>query len=835
MMRMATEHMVEIPAGWVNGLAYGISFAVIGGLLFSMFHSIAMAVAGVVVGILLFGSAWGLSWDLGTMAFLGFGGGLLGRVALGNVPDDPKHAKSIPLQIATVFIGIVVAVIILLTLTTLPVIFMRGNIQETGLRFGLIYGSILGISSSLVFALIYGYQVGFDQQRIIRSSLIVTLGCVLAGLLFGSRTFLIEDLVVSIVIGMQSAIVAFTLFLISNHFASLLGGGRAGAIAAGLATGAGGVLAFATSFNPLSRPGNWHIVAIVGITSTILGLTIMFWRPIITYPFLLVWNLIVVRQEEKYIDATGRRMNLHSAFWDQHQWLPIIGLNDYLLLLLEREPELGHKALNAIAQTRQSWAAQAAQIEHDARQLEQRTTLKALSNYHQTIDVTLPVTSAATPIIRALGGISRDVSAALAQSSRFNHNMVLQEAEAQTNSLIFELSRNNDHIAQRFRPIVIQWLNVIGQALADVDQKNNHLEIVNPYVVGVPLTRKQQLFVGRSDVSHRLEELLRHQDHPPFLLFGQRRMGKTSLIYQLRWLLPKRILPITVDLQGPVALARDHAGFLYNFGKQVIQSADQQQVRLPALERDRLNLDPFTAFDDWLMHLEDLLAKQGIETVLLCLDEFETLGYAFEKGTLEEESVLGMLRHVIQHRPRFKLLLAGSHLLDSFPTWSSYLINVETIKLGCLEESEARQLIENPIAGFELSYDPEALEKILRLTNGHPYLLQLVCAEMVTQKNEGALESRFRVVSAAEVEQIIPDVLVRGRQFFVDMEQNQFPAGTLPILQKLAKAGSLTAAKLAIPEELKPAFQRLLTMEFVKEQDGSYRLPIELIRHWLIS
>ena len=30
MMRMANEILIEIPAGWVNGLAYGISFAIIG-------------------------------------------------------------------------------------------------------------------------------------------------------------------------------------------------------------------------------------------------------------------------------------------------------------------------------------------------------------------------------------------------------------------------------------------------------------------------------------------------------------------------------------------------------------------------------------------------------------------------------------------------------------------------------------------------------------------------------------------------------------------------------------------------------------------------------------
>ena len=160
---------------------------------------------------------------------------------------------------------------------------------------------------------------------------------------------------------------------------------------------------------------------------------------------------------------------------------------------------------------------------------------------------------------------------------------------------------------------------------------------------------------------------------------------------------------------------------------------------------------------------------------------------------------------------------------------------METIKLGRLGRDEACQLIENPIAGFELAYAPAALERVFSLTSGHPYLLQLVCSELVNQKNEGPLESRFVVAAADEVDQIIPDVLERGRQFLVDMEQNQFPTGTLPIIKKLAETGSLTAEELPIPEDIQPAFQRLLTIEFVSQHDDTFHLPIELIRHWLIS
>ena len=839
-MRLANAEFVVIPAGWVNGLAFGISFALVAALFFSFFHSVALGVAVPTIGIIFFGLAWGLSWDFGAIAVFGFVGGLIGRLALVTVSKRGIPQKSIALQVATVIIGIVVGFVILLMITTLPVVFMLGTVTDTGLRFGIIYGLIMGLTISVVYILIHGFQVGFDWGRSRFIFLLFTLGCTLIGTLFGARNlFPATDLVVSIVIGMHTANVAALLFFLSNHFATLLGGPRAGAIAAGVTAGVGGVLAFAFSFNPLSRPGNWGIIFLIGVVSTALGLTSHLWRPLLTYPFALIWNLMLVRQEEQKIDASGQRLCRHTAFWDEHQWLPLIGLDDYLILLLEEAPSLGQQAIEEVVNGHQRWAARAARIEHDARRLDQLDSLEAIaahSGLTSDRNVVLQSASLATPIVQAFAGIQRDIAAALAQSSRYNQKMVLLDAANRTNNLLFELTRSDEKFANRFRPSANRWLQLINQHINQLDAGVKRSEIVNPYVVGVPLTRKQQLFVGRAEISRRLEELLREQDHPPFLLYGQRRMGKTSLLYQLRWLLPGRIVPLTVDLQGPVALARDEAGFLYNFVKQLAASAAQQGIKLSALEREALKGDPFTVFDDWLDRLEQEIVHAGAETVLLCLDEFEALGRAFEHGTLREDAILGMLRHLIQHRPRFKILLAGSHLFDAFPSWSSYLINVETIKLGCLDAEEARLLIEKPIADFNLAYSAEARERVLSLTNGHPYLLQLLCAEIVNAKNEGPEESRFVVGNRAEVEQVIPQVLQRGRQFFVDMEQNQFPAGSLPLLQEIAAEPSGLSidavSKMAVEQA---ELDRLLVQGHIEKREGRLLLPIELIRMWLLQ
>lgn len=63
---------------------------------------------------------------------------------------------------------------------------------------------------------------------------------------------------------------------------------------------------------------------------------------------------------------------------------------------------------------------------------------------------------------------------------------------------------------------------------------------------------------GRSDIVARIEQLLLDRRRPPLLLYGQRRVGRTSLLRNLGRLLPRTIAPLFVDGQR-VALAGDYA------------------------------------------------------------------------------------------------------------------------------------------------------------------------------------------------------------------------------------------------------------------------------------
>jgi hypothetical protein len=124
------------------------------------------------------------------------------------------------------------------------------------------------------------------------------------------------------------------------------------------------------------------------------------------------------------------------------------------------------------------------------------------------------------------------------------------------------------------------------------------------------------------------------------------------------------------------------------------------------------------------------------------------------------------------------------------------LINAQVLHLGYLKESEARQLIERPVNDFALRYEPDASQRVLDLTRGHPFLVQLLCAEIVVLKNEQDPAIR-RLATLADVEAAIPEALNSGSMFFSDIERNQVDANGRSILCYLQpRAKGLRSAKL---------------------------------------
>ncbi|BDI14701.1 hypothetical protein ANSO36C_05030 [Nostoc cf. commune SO-36] len=549
------------------------------------------------------------------------------------------------------------------------------------------------------------------------------------------------------------------------------------------------------------------------------GVTINSWQTVLFFPFITVWNHLLYRLEKIRNAKSPCLFRYHSAFWDELQYLHLRGLDKYLLFVIEHNPVEGEAALGYLSITPQSWAVQAAQIELDLRSLEGCKNMKDIRQVN-------------CNLIFGESLISQFLDDAFNHAGIHNQRIALRVFVEHLNEYLPSFGEQYDF---RFRSIAKSWREIIlnyVEELAKVTELRQ--EIDSPYIIGVPLTEEQKIFMGRNDIGTRIEQLLRDRRRPPLLLYGQRRMGKTSLLNNIGKLLPNSIIPMFVDLQGAPSSASDHAGFLYNLARDMEKSAKKQGVTLPSLAREMLQSDPFTYFDEWLDKVEQALEQN---TALLALDEFEVLDNAIAKGRFDEQDVLGMLRHLIQHRPRFKVLLAGSHTIEEYQRWASYLINVQVVHISYLKEAEARQLIERPVKDFTLRYEPDAVERVLQLTRCHPFLVQLLCAEIVVLKNEQDPSIR-RLATLANVEAAIPEALQSGGFFFADIQNNQVDATGQAILRFIAAQGEgAIVSRQTLLQEFPDAditFHLLLQRELIEEVDDGYGFQVELIRRWFV-
>ncbi len=821
---------VGVVSGILGGIACGVGFDITKGVS-EVGFGIGATVSKDEIGVLL-------ALTLGESVATGASTGAAGAMANAFDFKPRTFQRSLARQLVGIAAGILLSGAAILAGFGVGDI-VRGIVDRivtsnlaSSVTFGMVSGVILGI--------MYGLALRWRTPRWRRAAILGVAVGVLVGLVYHIVMVLNKDTAISAgdnlmlgaVAGGANGALLSSLFVLPYVPIKRFVGSWAGAVAGAL--GSGGIYVIYSSLN---NDVHWVIIPIC-MLSILVGLTFNSWRPIALYPLLGIWNLVLYRADERRSPDRPSLFRWHSAFWDEHQRLRLTGLDEHLLLVMERSRAEGRAAMEYLITSHQRWAAQSVQIELDARALESCFDVVAISQAHHSLAVG-ELTGPANALLRTLNRISHDVEVVLKQASAYHKRLALNSIEDRLDKLLRELTRSSERYAVRFRPIVIRWRQIISNYVQRlIETVELQQEIDNPYIVGVPLTEEQEIFVGRIDVVAQIEQLLLDRRSPPLLLYGQRRMGKTSLLCNLGRLLPSTTVPLFVDGQR-IVVAADYPDLLHSIARQMTEAAKRQRsLTFPSLDREALRASPFTCFNDWLDQIEQGLDIQGLNMALLALDEFETaLERVLDEGRFDETDFLHTLRHLIQHRPRFKVLMVSSHTPGELGRWASYLINAQVIKLGYLRQGETRQLIEQPSDDFDLRYKPEASQRVAELTRGHPHLVQLLCYEIVNLKNEQP-PARRRLVDTADVEAAVPRALRNGTFFFTNIERDQIDKTGAEVLRFLAAQGEGQVREEALaeqfPQELDSTLDLLLRRDLIEATGEGYQFQVKLIRRWFV-
>jgi hypothetical protein len=263
------------------------------------------------------------------------------------------------------------------------------------------------------------------------------------------------------------------------------------------------------------------------------------------------------------------------------------------------------------------------------------------------------------------------------------------------------------------------------------------MSVTNPYN---PLFSADEAlpFVGREDVfaffrQHLVGASLTHG----LVLIGRRGLGKTALLHHLQGQIDERyrlcLIPLAdLDLSSEERLLAALTEAIYA----TLEAAGVSTYRIPTWPE----VSPDGAPPDlraWFREefLDVVMSALRLRHLLLAFDDAHLLFDALERGTLPQD-FFAYWANLLGTYERLALIFA----LDA--AYEDRILAVELLnnpslhlRLSELSREDAERLIREPVEGL-LQLDPQVVEGILELADGHPFLLHSVCRLLFRRSEE---------------------------------------------------------------------------------------------------
>jgi ligand-binding sensor domain-containing protein len=272
----------------------------------------------------------------------------------------------------------------------------------------------------------------------------------------------------------------------------------------------------------------------------------------------------------------------------------------------------------------------------------------------------------------------------------------------------------------------------------------------NPYVSGDPV-RSEEMFFGRQGLVQRIVDTLHNNS---IMIHGERRIGKTTLLYQLANVLREVkdpeywFVPIYVDLEGTPQEEFFHF-LIEEIARGLVNLPPYEEKLQPILER---------------LHYHDIAAAEyrdrdfsyDIRTVIIVLQECGEERYPDKHLRiillLDEMDVMSAYDHVVQQQLRrifmrdfsstLGAVVAGIQISKEWDRVESPWFNLfNEVEIKPFTREEGIELLIEPVRDI-YSYDAAAIEFILDESDGRPFRIQQYGLESV---NHMLADGRRRV------------------------------------------------------------------------------------------
>ena len=431
-------------------------------------------------------------------------------------------------------------------------------------------------------------------------------------------------------------------------------------------------------------------------------------------------------------------------------------------------------------------------------------------------------------------------------------------------AIVFDIRANLIEVSEELTLLVsLSWLRLGGRQSDDFmfvvkGQKEgfdwDQLSLEEPYSLE-PVTAESDL-VGRRSELRQLHRLANRKAIGSGFIYGQRRVGKTSLANVLAVNLQASVSPLwlVVSKGSGDYVASTARATLRNLGVLLVEEMKlrlHDVAHLPSPEFGQ-GLAPLSAF------IDRVLAVSG-RRLLIILDEFDELPLDLLRRSELSASLFQPLRQISNKSSCGVILVGGEGMQRIMNIQGDRLNKFRSVEVGYFDKSDSwddfAELVRRPVAEW-LAISDGALSEVHRMTAGNPYFAKLIAnqlfIDLVELRHSHASEIDMQDAIRKTVESIGSNAFAHfWTDGLVEEDANAEAARALRrqvlmALGRLARdqrviSGEMIWGQLTgdLGVDITVESLRLILQDFVsrgvlvEDSDGSYRARIPLFQMWL--
>jgi excisionase family DNA binding protein len=378
------------------------------------------------------------------------------------------------------------------------------------------------------------------------------------------------------------------------------------------------------------------------------------------------------------------------------------------------------------------------------------------------------------------------------------------------------------------------------------DQLSNWLSRRDLYAEKFPVSGRQ--FFGREV---EIQGLMRGISEGRNVgIFGLRKVGKTSVLYQLRDK-SKQDLVAYIDLQSFPAGVHGTAYLYWSIAREVYKQLHQ---KYPAACDDlKLRLGSTTSYDyvhqpearnasRFDRELKIIMRRlshvaPGVKVVIL-IDELERmLPTGGRQGFPGFADFFAHIRGLAQqeHGRLVSGVAAANPLLSEKARWDGIDNPVfryyEELYLPLLAEPECKEMVTELGRRMAVTYTLESLDFIYDQTGGHPFLVRLFCSHALSRNPERPIKvTRETLIDC--IDSFLFDEGSTFREILERLEQD-FPLEYDLLLFIVSGVQSKEELAELVTEPVNQALRHLIGYQLISYRDEVYTVKINLLSEWL--